>query len=166
MTTIFLDMDGVVADFEECAGRLLGHSTAMPSGYKYPPSDWAKLRACERFYRDLFVIPGARAFVADVLELADQCGAEVRFLTAVPSGNDMPWAFTDKISWASKYFPGIPVWFGPYSDDKHLRASDGAILIDDRVKNINDWKMAGGKGLLFTGSFPETFNELNKLIRV
>lgn len=165
MSTIFLDMDGVVADFEEYAGRLLGNNKVMPSGYKYPQSDWIKLRDCERFYRDLLVIPGAAQFVAQVCDLATEFSYDIRFLTAVPSGNDMPWAFTDKVNWAAKHFPNIPVWFGPYSDDKHVRANKESILIDDRTKNIIDWEKAGGIGFLFTGDFNHTLNELNMFVR-
>lgn len=166
MKTVFLDMDGVVADFDEYAGRILGRSQVLPTGWKYPHSDWVKLRDCERFYRDMKVIPGAHEFVHRVVALCGELWWQVRFLTAVPSGNDMPWAFTDKVDWAREHFPGIPVWFGPYSSDKHLRAHGDAVLIDDRISNIKDWTDAGGIGLLFTGNFGETLQELNRIMRV
>ena len=49
MATIFLDMDGVVADFDAYAKEILGYST--PGGKRYPVDDWAKISANPRFYR-------------------------------------------------------------------------------------------------------------------
>jgi hypothetical protein len=62
----------------------------------------------------------------------------------VPKGNDVKWAFYDKVMWAQKYYPNIPVHFGPYSVDKWHHCQLGDILIDDRASNIEEWRAAGG----------------------
>lgn len=158
MATIFLDMDGVVADFDAYANSILGYST--PGGKRYPIDDWAKISANPRFYRHLDVCPGAELLVQTVWRLSKQHGYDVKFLTAIPRANDVPWCFTDKVEWAQQCFPEIPVWFGPYSHDKHHHCKPGDILIDDRDDNVDAWNAAGGVGILHQGDVHATIEKL------
>ena len=138
MITVFVDMDGVVADFDGYANRTLGIETTP--GYRFSQEDWYKLRKHnQRIYRDLPLTSTALNLIYTLKELRDVYGFTIIFLTAVPHENDLGWAFTDKVEWARKYFPGIPVWFGPYSADKYRHCGDGDVLIDDRVSNIKEW---------------------------
>ena len=141
MTTLYLDMDGVVADFNEYAHRTLGVPASQGI---YPDNVWQKLAANPRLYRDLIPITYAGELVATCFNFAQRKQYGFMFLTAVPKGNDVPWAFYDKVEWARKYFPNIPVMFGPYSKDKHQHCEPGDILIDDRSSNIEEWRAAGG----------------------
>lgn len=141
MTTLYLDMDGVVADFNEYAHRTLGVPASQGI---YPDDVWQKLAANPRLYRDLIPITYAGELVATCFNFAQRKQYGFMFLTAVPKGNDVPWAFYDKVEWARKYFPNIPVMFGPYSKDKHQHCEPGDILIDDRSSNIEEWRAAGG----------------------
>jgi 5'(3')-deoxyribonucleotidase len=159
MTTIYLDMDGVVADFDEYAARTLG---VPPSQGIYPNEIWYKLATNSRLYRDLVKTPYADKLVFQCSVIAKQQGYELKFLTAVPKGNDVPWAFYDKVIWAQKYFPGIPVMFGPFSKDKYKHCQPGDILIDDRTSNIEEWRVAGGLGILHR-DFNDTLAQLSKL---
>jgi 5'(3')-deoxyribonucleotidase len=152
-------MDGVVADFDLAASKILGYKAS--ADVRYPDDDWDKIKSNKRFYRDLPVCQGAMEIVRTALSLAHQKDLQVKFLTAIPRGNDMPWAFSDKMEWANHYFPGIPVFFGPYSKDKWQHCQPGDILIDDRTSNINDWRSAGGVGILHQGDVRNTINELN-----
>jgi 5'(3')-deoxyribonucleotidase len=159
MTTIYLDMDGVVADFDEYAARTLG---VPPSQGIYPDEIWYKLATNSRLYRDLVKTSYADELVFQCSVIAKQQGYELKFLTAVPKGNDVPWAFYDKVIWAQKYFPGIPVMFGPFSKDKYKHCRPGDILIDDRTSNIEEWRVAGGLGILHR-DFNDTLAQLSKL---
>ena len=49
-----------------------------------------------------------------------------------------------------------------YSAKKKNYAAPNHILIDDRADNINQWKAAGGIGILYT-SFDQASKELDKL---
>lgn len=159
MTTLYLDMDGVVADFDEYAARTLG---VPPSEGIYPDEVWKKLAANERIYRDLIKTPYADELIRQCVKFCLKHDYEWAFLTAVPKGNDIKWAFYDKMIWAQKYFPGIPVHFGPYSLDKWRHCRPGDILIDDRLSNIEQWRVAGGIAIHHT-NIDATLYELSRL---
>lgn len=150
MTTIYLDMDDVTADFKAYANRVL---RKKHEGEKWPHEDWIKLRDNPRLYRDLEPVEGIEALVDICRLLRARCGFELKFLTAVPKGNDIHWAFYDKVCWAQKYFPDIPVMFGPFSKDKHVHCNAEVkdILIDDRTSNCEEWRAAGGIAIRHQG---------------
>lgn len=156
MKTIYLDMDGVVADFNAYAQKVLRKKEVH---HKWPDEEWAKLRDNPHLYRDLEKTPYADQLVDACRKLRDQKGYRLLFLTAVPNRNDMHWAFYDKVIWAQKYFPDIPVHFGPFSKDKHVHAEEGDILIDDRASNIREW-MATGQKAIFHRDIESTLQEL------
>jgi 5'(3')-deoxyribonucleotidase len=141
MTTLYLDMDGVVADFDEYAFRVLG---VAPSGGVYPDDIWNQIAENDRLYRDLKKTDYADQLVDECRDLALTKEWQLIFLTAVPKANDIKWAFYDKMVWVQKYYPDIPVHFGPYSFDKWQHCQPGDILIDDRPSNIEEWRTAGG----------------------
>ena len=142
MTTLFVDMDGVVSDFEGYANQLI--DVDIKPGYRFSQAEWERLRIqAPRIYRHLEVLPSARELISELKAIRDEYAFNMVFLTAVPHENDMPWAYWDKIEWACKHFPGIPVWFGPYSHDKQHHHKPGDILIDDRISNISEWPGLG-----------------------
>jgi 5'(3')-deoxyribonucleotidase len=82
------------------------------------------------WWRDMPVFDGAREFHSALKEIGD-----VRFLTApVPIAG---------------CFRGTAEWL-----------SDTFILIDDRKQNIEDWKKAGGIGVLHEGDFSATLKKV------
>jgi hypothetical protein len=162
MTTLYIDMDGVVADFDEFARRVLNLPQSEPAAGIYPNDKWQKLSVHQRMYRDLKKTPYADELVRKCVRICLVKDYEYAFLTAVPKANDVKLAFYDKVEWAQKYFPGIPVFFGPYSKDKHQHCQPGDILIDDRQSNIEEWTAAGGIAIHHT-SIETTLAELSKL---
>jgi hypothetical protein len=106
----------------------------------------------------------ARYLVRQCQDLARKHGYELRFLTAVPRRNDFPWAFEDKVHWANYHFPDIPVWFGPFSDDKQVRSEPGNVLIDDRASNIDQWRARGGWAYLYQGEAKPALEALRQYL--
>lgn len=159
--TIYLDMDDVVADFKAYAHAVLGKPQ---QDEKWPHEDWVRLRDNPRLYRDLKPTPESTALVDYCRNLRDQQGVDLMFLTAVPKGNDVPWAFYDKVLWAQQYFPDIPVMFGPFSKDKHVHCKAGDILIDDRTSNCNEWRAAGGFAVQHRGDLVKTLQDFAKIL--
>ncbi len=152
---IYLDMDDVVADWMGYARAYLKEPT-WQEGKMLPEHKWRSLKDDQRMYSKLSLKEGA-------VDLVNWCKEYVKknpnvglfFLTAVPHNNDMPWSFHDKVEWAQKHFPGIPVFFGPYSHDKWVRCeSPDDILIDDRRSNNDEWRRQGGRAFLYK-NWPE-----------
>ena len=140
-------MDGVIADFDEYAFRTLG---VPPSQGIYPDIIWQQLATNPRIYRDLIPTPYAQQLFRECVNFCLKKEYEWAFLTAVPKGNDIKYAFYDKVEWVQNYFPSTPVFFGPYSKDKHQHCKVGDILIDDRVSNVEEWRAAGGIAIRHT----------------
>lgn len=161
MRNLFVDMDGVVADFDKMAEGVLGYQ--LGRGLRYPPKDWTRIAENQRFYSELELCEGALEFVDQLKELSFQHDLDLKFLTAIPKDNDVPWAVHDKTRWLDKHFPGIPMWIGPYSDDKIKHCRLGDILVDDRVKTITDWNILGGIGILHTGDLKDSFKQISDL---
>ena len=63
MTTVFIDMDGVVADFDGYAERTLGIKSKP--GIRFDQEDWYRLRDhSNRIYSILPVLPNAYSLVS------------------------------------------------------------------------------------------------------
>jgi hypothetical protein len=140
---IYLDMDDVVADWMVEARRLVNRSWEY--GERIPSEDWDKVKAKKRFYRDLPIKPGAYELVEYCQDLLSKGKIDsLAFLTALPHDDAVQYAASDKVFWAHEHFPGIPVFFGPYSFDKYKHCKPGDILIDDRHSNCHEWRSAGG----------------------
>ena len=164
MATIYLDMDGVVADFDAKAVEIIGYS--HPPFTRFPEEDWRKILNYPRFYRDLPLCKDAKHLVTTVLHIAHQKNMDVKFLSALPRDNDFPWAAYDKVLWAQEHFPMIPVWIGPYSDDKQIRSQPGEVLIDDRKINIEQWSAKGGFAILHSGDVDATLVKLKEFLKI
>ena len=161
MTTLYLDMDGVVADFDSYAKTVLNTDSMKHS---WPEHEWKKIASNPRLYRDLKRTTEADDLVIFCTNLCNKNNWDLLFLTAVPKDNDMPWAFYDKVQWVQKYYPSIPVHFGPHSHDKWKHCIKGDILIDDRPSNIEQWNKADGIGILHKGNLSDTLMQLLKVI--
>lgn len=140
---IYLDMDDVVADWFGYAREYL-KEPLFKDGDTLPDATWRKLKDDQRMYSKLPIKEGAYELVAWCRNYRDTKNAGLYFLSAIPKGNDMPWAPQDKVFWAHEHFPDIPVFLGPYSFDKWVRCQPGDVLIDDRKSNCEEWKRAGG----------------------
>ena len=146
--TIFLDMDEVVADFKGYVKQLIGESCQSDGG-RYPIDEWIKITRDLRLYSKLPVKEGANDLVEWCQNYCNIHSDNLFFLTALPRNNDVPLAAYDKVNWAAKYFPNIPVIIGPYSNDKWKHCKKGDILIDDRISNCDEWKNVGGYSFIY-----------------
>lgn len=141
-------MDDVVADWMPAARAIVNRN--WDYGERIPESDWSKVKAKQRFYRDLPTKPGAYELVTYCLGLKEQgIVDDVRFLTALPHDYSVPFASYDKVLWAQERFPNIPVLFGPFSHDKWRHCTPGDILIDDRTSNCEEWTREGGHAHIY-----------------
>jgi len=163
MRTIFLDMDGVVADFDTFVSNLLGRPVGWhDSKQDLTEDEWEKLASVDRLYYQLPLMPDATKLVAYVKSLSTR--VKVGFLTAVPRRSTIPSARDDKQAWVDKYFPGMRMDIGPYSHHKQKWCAPGDILVDDRPSNILEWSAAGGVAIYHTGDVDATIKRINEVL--
>lgn len=151
MPTLYLDMDGVLADFNARAREILKatpeQERAAADRGRWPDSDWRKLVEVPHFYRHLPKTDIADDLVKLGRRFRDELGWDLKVLTAIPKGNDVPDSFQDKLEWMQAHYPDIRVHFGPYSKDKKDHAKMGDYLVDDRQDNCREWEAAGGTAI-------------------
>jgi len=144
---IYVDMDDVVADWMAAAQARLDRDWNY--GQRIPDSDWQRIKEDERFYLNLPIKPGAYDLIDWCQRYCLRTKSRLFFLTALPHDYSMPWAAQDKVLWANKNFPGVPVFLGPFSHDKWRHCQPGDVLIDDRNSNCSEWVSAGGRAHVY-----------------
>jgi 5'(3')-deoxyribonucleotidase len=158
ITRILLDMDGVIANF--FAASLAAHSAAVVKKYgikfqfeidaTFPRGDWdiPKLLGITAkdfwdpidnydFWINVPAFDGARAFVEEL-----QTVAPVTICTSASWSSDCAKA---KIEWIENHIGRkIPAFVCHHGAKKSLLANPEHLLIDDYIKNIHEFRNAGG----------------------
>jgi hypothetical protein len=158
---VFLDCDGVLADFDGYAATLLGMPPRDYEREKHNDAKlWEILYAHEDYFYKLPVMHDAPELVAGVIER----GFEPTILTGVPSRGDPTWAIDQKTRWAQLHFPELPI-ICCKSREKALHMLEGYhnVLIDDWGKWKHVWENHGGTFILHR-SAEQSLKELDKLI--
>jgi len=130
---LFLDADGVLANFDEGAKQLLGlypHAFERKHGRG---TFWKRLANAKNFYGSLPEMPDARLLFDSVKHL------KPTILTGLPLGN---WAAPQKVGWAAEHFPGVPI-ITCMARDKHKHMHRGDVLVDDRENHRAAYEAAG-----------------------
>ena len=134
MPKLFLDCDGVLADFDAGAKSLLGMMPRAFEGKYGKGAFWGKLARADNFYGSLPLMPDARELFEAVAHL------EPTVLTGLPLGK---WAAPQKLEWVERYFPGTPV-ITCMARDKVKYMKSGDVLVDDQERHRHLWDAAGG----------------------
>jgi len=131
---LYLDCDGVLADFDKGATAVLGASPTAYQKRRGPGRFWAKLAAAPDFYFSLPLLPDAMRLYEAVRHL------DPVLLTGLPRGN---WAADQKVRWAARHFPGVRI-ITTMARDKRDHAKEGDVLVDDQLRHRALWEDAGG----------------------
>ena len=132
-TRLFLDADGVLADFDAGAQRLLGMKPKAFIAGHGRGEFWKRLARAKNFYGTLPEMSDARLLFNAVKHL------EPTILTGLPLGR---WAAPQKVEWAAEHFPGVPI-ITCMAADKHKHMKPGDVLVDDREKHRAAYEAAG-----------------------
>ena len=133
--TLYLDLDGVFADFDQAVINATGK---MPHQLGTIEQMWESLPK-EGFFEKMPPTWFCDWFYDAVRKVAKNKGWKVKILTAIPMRKSYPNAKVEKTAWVRKHLGRVPVVFGPYSKDKWKHAKPGDILLDDRKQNVLDW---------------------------
>lgn len=153
MKKVYLDLDGVIFDFDSHFFNLFG----LISKELDDSILWNKVKTHGSFFETMPAFDGAKEFVSTLKEKFD-----VTILTACPK-TDYRSAAIQKRHAVNKLgldVPVIPMLGG--SNKCLFMNAPGDILIDDYEKNLISWKELGGIGILHT-SFEQTLFELENL---
>jgi len=148
---VFLDLDGVFADFDARVKRLTGkHPSQLDRNHL-----WKAINRDKRFFAELELIEGCMQLWEATRDL------EPVFLTGAPTSK----VFQEQTrEWVARLFgPAFTVHVVP----KRLKqeySGPGKVLIDDTPSNIEQWEARGGHGILHTGDHASTVRALQELM--
>lgn len=154
MNKLYLDLDGVFADFASAVRR--------HTGFDYDPkSSWQKIDKIPRFFQMLYPLSGALRLYDTIKH---NSRLPIEFLTSSPDPTGfLHSVVSDKIIWVRKYLDrdaAINVVRG--WEQKALFAKPGCILVDDSWRNIRDFVNCGGAGVHHTSNY-NTLQELGMI---
>jgi len=160
VSRIFIDMDGVLADFlkgveaPEYLGEPLTNDDEGHTTYD--------LRKKELTDKRLFANLPPMVDMYDLLAYVRHCETPWEILTAAGHVNRELVVY-DKTEWIKRLVdPNVVVTCTFTGTQKAAYAYEGSVLIDDRPKNIKAWEEAGGIGIVHT-SAKNTINKLKEL---
>jgi len=164
---VFCDVDGVLANFYEGMRRDFGVPKEKVNDFLVNKNGWAIItKQNPHLFATLPLLPDAKGLIAGLTQLRDKGQIKLSILTAIPD----EWyhdavmrkvSTQDKINWVTRHFQKIPpqnvLVVRREDKQKYAKAQRAigrppAVLIDDFSKNIREWEMAGGLGILHTSS--------------
>ena len=162
MINVYLDLDGVVADFDGRVKELFGKSMS-----EFPSSEiWGKIGQVEHFYLSLDPLPKYKTLFDHLMNLHEAGTIHLEVLTSLPlPTNNLITAADDKIAWSASYLcPSIKVntVIGGQFKAKFVKQPND-VLIDDTLRNIVEWRKSNGVGIHHISN-AETIIELSTLL--
>ena len=149
---IYVDMDGVLVDFDGGYEKLTGMTT-READKKGPEFFWKPIsKAGAKWWITL-------NWMSDGKQLWDYVKKYNPELLSAPSREEA--SKMGKRIWVKRELPGAKLILRS-ADKKQEFASPTSILIDDREKNIEQWEAAGGIGILHTDA-SSTIKKLKEL---
>lgn len=154
---IYFDMDGVLCDFETRCDEL---ECWKPENHK---CNWNKMKEIgPSFWSEMKPIKEGLMLLKKVKEYADKHpDIEIGIFSAIHLWEGK----IGKKAWLKKYVPFIPneqIKIINNGNLKHKEATPDSILIDDKEKNVEKYREAGGHSVLFlqSKSIDKMFNEI------
>ncbi len=159
MTKIYLDLDGVFADFD---AAVIGIQKEPKSVF------WKKVQDVPEFFYSLKPMPSAKIMFDIIYDYTLIHNIPVEILTALPRRTKhLVTAAHDKERWVAKHLSDkvvVNCADGWYNKTKWV-AKDH-ILLDDTARNIDAWCNEGGMGIHHAGDWNDTLDALEQCVKV
>jgi 5'(3')-deoxyribonucleotidase len=144
--TLYVDLDGVLANFDKAAERQLKTDNIYKFEFVWGPDVfWERMNKNPNFFGALELMPDAQHLWAKIKHM------EPVILTALPRENPEP-VDQQKRAWVQRSFGGDVKVLTCQTRDKPNYCKPGDILIDDRAVNRNKWIAAGGTYIIHTSA--------------
>lgn len=142
---LYIDMDGVLADFDGGLFDLYG--ATFEGRPEIQDEFWNRDCHATRFFSRLKPIPGG----IDLLDAILVREIPVCILTSTGGGRYHIEIAQQKLDWLAAHgYRALPIAFAMNTVGK-AQFAPGNILIDDRAKVIIAWEKNGGRGIHFAG---------------
>lgn len=155
MPRLFLDLDGVLADFDKAATQILGMDHYKFDFVHGPDVYWQRLHQSGRFFEDLQPMPDAMTLWYAVRRFKPS------ILTALPKKNGEH-CRAQKQAWVREWLGADVEVITCHTQDKPNYCYPGDILVDDRSINKASWESKGGHYVFHT-SAADSIAELAEL---
>jgi len=154
ITKIYLDMDGVIADFNARYKEL----------YKIYPSEADTYKVFDGFFTQFiddqqFAKLDLMSDAVELIEYLKTLSIPTEILSSTSSERRDAEIRKQKLEWLDKHDITFPVNLVPGKRFKKDYSNANVILIDDTSVNIDQWRREGGIGILHT----DTLNTINTL---
>jgi FMN phosphatase YigB (HAD superfamily) len=158
--TIYLDMDGVLCDFEKKFTDLYGFLSLAKRDRKQWSTDWEDFITRQHAFEKLEWFPGGQELLSYIrkhpsihVEILSSSGGE-RFHGEV-TAQKIKWLRSHGINYKTNIVPG--------RKHKKYWAKSDTVIIDDTPDVISSWNKAGGIGILHK-DVKETIKRLDTLL--
>jgi len=146
MRHLFIDLDGVLADFDTEYERAFGIQVPRRLGIPDPPDFWDRIIGHGYFYASLPMMPDAQ----ELWDGAKRFHPTPIILTGVPWS--VPNAENHKRAWVREHIDPNAVVICCASKDKRLHGKPGDVLVDDWEKYRALWETMGGVFVFHTNA--------------
>ena len=154
ISKIYLDMDGVIADFDGRYKQLYKIYPSEADTYKVFDGFFAQFIADEQFAK-LDLLPDA----VELIEYLKTLSIPTEILSSTSSERRDADIRKQKLEWLDNHGITFPVNLVPGKRLKKDYSNPNVLLIDDTSVNIDQWRKEGGIGILHT----DTLTTLNIL---
>ena len=142
---IYLDMDGVIADFDKKYKELYNIAPKDADTYKTFDKFFTTFIA-ERQFAKLDLMPDALLLIDYLKSLS----VPTEILSSTSSEKRDAEIREQKVEWLHKHNLTFPINLVPGKRLKRNFSNPNSILIDDTAQNIDQWRAEGGVGILHT----------------
>jgi hypothetical protein len=146
ITKIYLDMDGVICDFQDRYKKLFDSLPERDDKTKTFYKNFDKFIEGRNF-ADLNMMEGSITLIHTLEKLYEEYGIVTEILSSTASEKRHETIKEQKEEWLKTHGITFKQNFVPGKSLKYKFAEPTALIIDDTVSVIDDWRRAGGQAI-------------------
>jgi hypothetical protein len=146
ITKIYLDMDGVICDFQDRYKKLFDSLPERDDKTKTFYKNFDKFIEGRNF-ADLNMMEGSITLIHTLEKLYEEYGIVTEILSSTASEKRHENIKQQKEEWLKTHGITFKQNFVPGKSLKYKFAEPTALIIDDTVSVIDDWRRAGGQAI-------------------